>query len=354
MKYQFISILIIIILIILRYFLLLPIYKQGDSVRITTRIYSDPIRYETAQYIKLENLKTYLPLFPEINYGDEVVVVGVVDGDKLKNPKLLSVNQNKNLTAKFRNNLISFYQSVLPEPYAGLIGGILLGNKGGLTSNFWQMVKSTGVAHVVVASGTNVTFIANYIFAIAIFFIPRRKAIWFVMLSILLYLFISGFEAPLVRAAIMVSTVYLAQLIGREINSWKVLLATVLVMLLVKPTWIGDIGFILSFVSTASLILFESRIRKKITFLPPFLKEGLSTSLAAQIGVTPILFVTFGQFNIWSPIVNMLVLWTIAPIMVIGAIGGLVGLVIPIFGKFIVWLSFPLLWWFVKMVEVFN
>jgi len=115
-----------------------------------------------------------------------------------------------------------------------------------------------------------------------------------------------------------------------------------------------DIGFILSFVSTMSIMLFQSKIDKKVQFLPKVIKEGFTTSLSAQIGVTPILFVTFGQFNIWSPLINALILWTVPILMVLGALGGVVGLAVPFLGKSILWLSYPLLWWFVGVVEVFS
>ena len=125
-------------------------------------------------------------------------------------------------------------------------------------------------------------------------------------------------------------------------------------MLIYNSDWALDIGFILSFVSTGSLMLFEKRIRGWLSRVPEILKEGLSTSLAAQIGVAPILFVTFGQFNILSPLINALVLWTVPYIMILGSIGGVVGLAIPLLGKFIIFLSYPLLWWFVKIVEIFG
>src|SRR4030067_1053639 len=76
---------------------------------------------------------------------------------------------------KVRITVISFYQKVLPEPYAGLIAGITLGSKGGLTDDFWEKVRITGVAHVVVASGMNVAFVASFLFGIASVFLPRRK-----------------------------------------------------------------------------------------------------------------------------------------------------------------------------------
>ena len=125
-------------------------------------------------------------------------------------------------------------------------------------------------------------------------------------------------------------------------------------MLLINPFWIKDLGFILSFVATASLILFEFRIRKMINFLPNIVKESLSTTLAAQIGVGPILFVTFGQFNLLSPFINALILWTIPYLMIFGAVGGIVGLFIPFIGRLILYLNYPLSWFFIKIIEMFS
>jgi competence protein ComEC len=152
----------------------------------------------------------------------------------------------------------------------------------------------------------------------------------------------------------MSSFIFLGQAAGRLVSIWRIFFLTAGLMLIYNPDWVNDIGFILSFVSTASLMLFEKHIRKWLFRVPEVLKEGLSTSLAAQIGVAPILFVTFGQFNIWSPLINGLVLWTVPIIMILGSVGGLIGLIIPILGKVVLYLSYPLLWWFVKVVEVFG
>ncbi len=344
---------ILILLIVFRYFTSRPVYQDGDHVRVTTTVYSDPITYTHQRYLKLAGLKVYLPLTPEISYGDKVVVEGVINKDKLDKAKLIKVGKEKSFGADLRIKIISFYQKVLPEPSAGLMAGVTLGSKGALTSEFWEEVKNAGVAHVVVASGTNVTFVVFFLMGVLTLFLPRRNAIPFVVVGIILYLFISGFDAPLIRAAIMSSSLFFAQETGRLVSPWRILALTALGMLAYRPEWITDIGFALSFVSTASLLLFEKKIRSKLLKIPKLLREGLSTSLAAQIGVAPILFVTFGQFNIWSPIINALILWTIPYIMILGAFGGVVGLVFPLFGKVILYLSYPLLWWFVQTVSLF-
>lgn len=343
----------ILLLVVVRYSTSRPVYKNGDRVRISTTVLSDPINYSSSQYLKVGGLKVYLPKDPEVSYGDKVILEGTVNGGELQDPKLISIDSGKTVLAGFRNSVISFYQKTLPEPLSGLLSGIVIGAKGALSADFYNQTKLAGVAHVVVASGTNVTFVVSFLMGVVTLFLPRRKAILFVILGIIMYLFISGFDAPLIRAAIMSSFLFLGQEAGRLTTTWRIYFLTAGIMLIYRPDWINDIGFILSFVSTASLMLFEKRIRILLSKVPEIFKEGLSTSLAAQIGVTPILFVTFGQFNILSPLINALVLWTVPYVMILGAVGGVMGVIFPFLGKIIIWLTYPLLWWFVKVVEVF-
>ena len=345
---------ILVLLVVFRYFTTRPIYHNGDRVRITTSVLSDPIKYSTSQYLKIAGLKVYLPLVPEVYYGDKIVVEGTVSDGKLESPKLIKMGENKTVLSGVRNSIISFYREVLPEPMSGLLAGIVIGAKGAINTDFYNQTKLTGVAHVVVASGTNVIFVVSFLMGVLTLILPRRKAIVFVIVGIVLYLFLAGFDAPLIRAAIMASILFLSQETGRLVNAWRVLVITGALMLVYNPDWAFDIGFILSFVSTMSLMLFERKIRVRLSRVPKVLKESLSTSLAAQIGVAPILFVTFGQFNILSPIINALVLWTVPALMVLGAVGGVVGLTFPFLGKLILWLSYPLLWWFVTVVQFFG
>src|SRR3990172_10918852 len=125
-------------------------------------------------------------------------------------------------------------------------------------------------------------------------------------------------------------------------------------MLIFRPDWVTDLGFILSFTATASLMLFERRVYKRVSFIPKVIRENFSTSFAAQIGVAPILWATFGQFNLLSPLINALVLWTIVPMTIIGMIGGLVGLFVPIVGRMILFVTYPLTSWFVFVIGFFG
>jgi len=344
----------LVLLIFIRIITTQPNFSDGDKIRITTKVASEPIKYDTSQRLVFYGLKTYLPNYPEINYGDKVIVEGVVEDGKLVSPILVSLEQSVGKLYKTRLNIIKIYQKSLPEPHASLLAGLTLGSKAGLPTSFWNALKKSGTAHVVVASGMNVTLVASFLMGVLIVLMPRRSAIPLALIGVWLYSLLSGFDAPIVRAAIMGSIVFTAQALGRLQVASRALFFSAAIMLIARPDWTSDLGFILSFVATGSLMLFERKIASLIRFVPGIFREGLSTSLAAQIGVAPILYLTFGQFSLLSPIVNALVLWTVAPMTIIGGIGGILGLFSDIIGKYVIFLAYPLTSWFVWVVGIFG
>ncbi|HLD92088.1 MAG TPA: ComEC/Rec2 family competence protein [Patescibacteria group bacterium] len=352
-KFHFISFSFLILLILFRYLSELPKYKNGDFVRISSRVYGEPIIYDREQYLVLYGLKIYLPKYPEINYGDRIIVEGTIKDKKLESAKLIKIVDDDGFVYELRQKLIGFYKSSLPEPFASLVAGITIGSKN-MPASFWEKLKTTGTAHVVVASGTNVTMVASFLISILTYFVSRKRAVFMAIAGIFMYVVLSGFDAPIIRAGIMGSVAFLAQFKGRLVDSYRLLIYSAGIMLLIKPLWILDLGFILSFVATLSLMLFQKKIDNELHFVPNILREGLSTSLAAQIGVAPIIYATFGAFNILSPLINALILWTVAYIMILGAVGGIVGLILPFLGKLILLIAYPMLLWFVEIINIFG
>ena len=70
-------------------------YSNGTRIKIADNVLSEPIRYEFSQRISLQGFKFYLPHYPEIFYGDEIVVEGIVEDSELKSPKLIEVKEKK-------------------------------------------------------------------------------------------------------------------------------------------------------------------------------------------------------------------------------------------------------------------
>lgn len=349
---KYLVLFICLIVIFYQYKVRLPDFMEGSRVKITTKVLSEPLVFDNQQYLKVLGLKIYLPKYPKVNYGDNVILEGVVKEGYLKNAKLLETKESDNILFNFRKNIIAFYKQSLPEPYSSLIAGIVIGSKQ-MPEDFWNKLVRTGTAHIVVASGTNITLLTTMLILSLTYIVKRKYAVFITLAVILIYVIVSGFDAPIVRASIMGLILLFGQLTGRVTDTWRILLYTSISMLMFKPEWATDLGFILSFVATASLLLFQKKIDSYLSSLPNILREGLSTSLAAQIGVAPIIYATFGQFNILSPIVNAMVLWVVPYLMVGGLIAGLIGQVVPLIGRLILFVLFPLLWYFEKVIDLF-
>ena len=352
MKYLFWGVLVI--LVFVRYFSTKPEYVDGQKLRIEGIVRQEPSRFSYHQKISLAGVNIYLEKYPEIYYGDKVVVEGTVKKGELENAVLILKEEEQGLFSGFRKRVVGFFQKSLPEPHAALVAGISLGAKGSLPKDFWDNLTKTGTAHVVVASGMNVSLVASFLIGVLVTLMNRKKALILALMGIWIYTLISGFEAPIVRAAVMGSIAFSAQELGRVYFAWRALVITGLILLIIVPAWLTDLGFILSFVATASILLFQRKMEKFFAFVPRIVRGDFSTTTAAQIGVSPILFVTFGQFNILSPVINVLVLWTVPVVTILGIVGGVVGLIVPVLGKGILLLSYPLTSWFIAVVRLFG
>lgn len=342
------------ILILARFQNLKKHYREGETVKLNATVLYDVLSRPKYQYLKVDGLQVYLPPFPRVSYGDRIYVVGEINKGKLRAGEFKIISKKDGILAGFRKKVIGFYQNTLPEPSAGLVSGIVFGDKSALDPEFLKSANATGVSHVVVASGTNVTFVSSFLISFLAVMLPRKKLIPYVILGIFLYVIICGIQAPLVRAAAMLTITLVAQYTGNMISVKKALLAVFAGMLLFNPLWIEDYGFILSFASYTSILLLEKRIGIVLRRLPAFLRDTIAITLAAQVGVTPIIIFAFGRFNPFSVIVNTLVVWTVPFVMLFGFLGGITGLAVPVLGKIMLYLIYPFTKWFLFVNEVFS
>jgi ComEC/Rec2-related protein len=340
-----------------RCFLPRPVYRKGQRVKISAKVTDEPVVYDTAQGVKIAGLFVYLPKYPQINYNDFVVVEGTVEQNngrwKLEGAKLINLRKNEGVLIKLRQRIIGFYEESLPAPHSSLLAGMTIGSKSLISGAFWEVLKKSGTAHVVVASGMNVTLVAGFVMGFLLIFFSRKISAVVSIVVIWMYAVCAGFDAPIVRAAVMGSMLLASQIFGKAATGMRILIISAVLMLLVKPDWIRDLGFWMSFAATLSLMLFSKSFDRLLRKIPGVLREGLSTSLAAQIGVAPILYYTFGYINIASPIANALVLWTVPYITIMGMIAAFSGLLFEPLGKAVIYLTYPLTSWFVFVAGLF-
>ncbi len=328
-------------------------FEDGTHLKITTRITSEPLIYDQVQRLAVNGMKVYLPRFPEVGYGDTATIEGTVREGELVDVRLVKL-EDKSYFFSFRDRMLSLYTRMLPEPQASLVSGMTFGAKANLPKDFWESLKISGTAHIVVASGMNVTLVAGFLVKSFVHFFSRRRAVLAALVGVWLYTLLAGLDAPLIRAAVMGTLALVAQESGRIYSGWWAMALSALGMLIVWPNWITDVGFMLSFCATAGLLAFQRPIVNRLKHVPVILREDLSTTLAAQIAVSPIMILAFGRINLLSPLINILVLWTVVPITVIGMIAGLVSFVFEPLARIFLFLLYPLLTWFIFIVRAFG
>lgn len=334
--------------------------KEGEFVRVTGTLSQEPQISGNRQTFKLNQIEVWTERYPEYHYSERLKITGKIKvvpprsdlgGTKylLSYPeitKIESKNDIKGITGiaiGLRIKIREVFCQALPKPLDGIMAGIVLGDKSLIPEVFWEKLRETGTLHIMVASGMNIALVAGSALALLTLFFRRKVAIIFLLALIWFYTILIGFSAPIVRAAIMTSLTYLAQFAGRETQGRRILWLTGLIMLLINPLLLWDVGFQLSFLATLGLIYLQPLISKSRFIL--FQKVDFASSLAAQIMTLPILSMNFGSFNLASPLINLAVLWTIPLLLQAGMAVGIISLLWPQLGEIFLLLLYPLLWW---------
>jgi competence protein ComEC len=249
-------------------------------------------------------------------------------------------------------------QQILPEPYAALLAGILLGIDSGIPKDLYEQFNAVGASHIIVISGSNIAVVCALLMTLSIRLLGKRKAAWLTLAGVALYTLFVGADPPVVRAAIMGSLSVLAIYLGREGEARTMLMGTALLMTAVNPHLVNDVGFQLSFAATAGLVWIapplERGAQRMVRLLlgaqhtqaiMRLISEVFLITLAAQVAVTPLLLYHFGRFSPISLLTNLLIVPVQPFILLIGGAATAAGMFWLPLGRLlgsIVWL--PLAW----------
>ncbi|MEI7497836.1 MAG: ComEC/Rec2 family competence protein [Candidatus Falkowbacteria bacterium] len=215
----------------------------------------------------------------------------------------------------------------LPEPQAGLLLGITLGDQKALTPELKTALSRAGLTHIVAISGMNFTLLAAAVlWALLGLGLWRRQTYLITIALLWLYLVFIGWPASAWRAAVMSSLVLIGLWFGRPARISQAIIIAAAIMLACNPKLIrADMGFVLSFLALISIIVIYPRIKPWFTWSRVrWLGEGVAVTLAAQVLTWPVMALAFGQISVVAPLANAMVLWAVPAI----TIGGLIGVVL--------------------------
>jgi competence protein ComEC len=348
-------------------FLTTPEYRVGEQVSKTVTLFEDPTISKGKQSVYLGSLRVLLPLVPRLQYGDTVKIAGQTaeesfvssSGTKVVSLVLDQAKFTKldspiyiRVAAWIRSRITGVVERRLPPNEATLLLGITLGIKHGFDRDFYSQLKQSGVLHIVAASGSNVSLLAAFLLPIFQYLMKRRLALIATGTSIIFYALLSGFDPSIMRATFMALVSFTALVLGRQNTAVFTLFLVSAGMVLFDPSLIVNVGFQLSVSATLGILLIKSKLdRLKLLKDMPFVKEDLNTTLSAQWGSLPILISQFGSFSPLSVVVNVLVLWMVPILMVLGLIISLAAISLPVLATPVIYLSYPLLKLFVIIIS---
>jgi len=221
--------------------------------------------------------------------------------------------------ARIKHAFLNGIRAALPEPYASLAGGVVIGGKSGLGNELKDAFTRSGLIHIVVLSGHNVMIVASWVIVFFTFVfarmesvsgkrVPRTANIATGALALILFVGIAGASATAIRAALMALIALYARATNRTYAAGRALFVVIFLMLLWNPLYlVFDPGFGLSVVATAGLIWLAPLIELRLAFLKnEFLRSATATTLSAQIAVLPLLLYQTGNLSLVAIPANVL------------------------------------------------
>lgn len=324
--------------------------------------------------------------YPEWEYGDRVLISGELlkpktfsndeTGKEFNYPAFLAKdgiyyqmfypdisivdkgngNFVKDILFSFKKRFLNNISKVIPEPQASLLGGLVVGAKQSLGNDLLDDFRTTGIIHIVVLSGYNVTIIAESIMN-ALSFAPRLWASGVGALSIIFFAIMTGAGATIVRASIMALLVIVARSTGRRYEITIGLFIAGFVMLLVNPKiLIFDPSFQLSFLATLGLIYAPTLFDKYTKWIPQTfnVRDFTVATIATQLFVLPLLLFQMGQLSLVALPVNVLVLGIIPVTMLFGFLTGLVGFASIALSFPLAFITYVFLQYVLSVVDLFS
>ncbi len=273
-------------------------------------------------------------------------------------------NPVKRILFRTKSSFVAKTKEILAEPYASLLSGLIVSGREAMPKDILEAFRRAGIIHIVVLSGYNITIIAefmrkmleNFFLAVRMRVTPRLVATASV-LGVLLFVLMTGAEATVVRAALMVLVVIAAKMFGRAYSAPRALLVAAFLMIIHNPKiLVFDPSFQLSFLATCALIYIVPIIEKYLKVVPEKwgLRLTIATTLATQATVLPLLIYSMGDFSLVSLPANILVLLIIPATMLLGFMATLIAYASSILALPFSYVAYVLLAWILGVSSVFG
>jgi competence protein ComEC len=230
---------------------LLPDYHWGDVVEISGRLEA----LETAGYAEeADRAAWYQPR-------------GIQARLRARNESVRRIERGPPLgqmLGRLRSAAQELLEQSLPPDTAALARALLLGDGASLRPEQWERFVRTGVVHVLVISGQHLLVLGLFAWAVLCRLgLTQRRAALLVAGLLIGYALFTGARPPAVRAAVLIALGCVALLLDRGISRLNLLAMAWLVVGVLQPANLAEMGCQLSFWSVAVLTWAVGPLLKK-------------------------------------------------------------------------------------------
>jgi competence protein ComEC len=259
----------------------------------------------------------------------------------------------KGLAYRYREDLLKILRKHLPTGSNELAVGaaLILGKRDELSTDLRNAYAETGAVHVLAVSGLHLGFVA---WGLGLLFGwgPFKKPGWrwlrllLVLTGIWCFAMVTGLSPSVQRAAVMFSFLWLGQTLGRRASVYNSLGASALLLLLIDPYLLFDIGFQLSYLALLGIVFFQPRLYR--LWYSPFKIVDYAWSLttvaiAAQLTTFPLSLYYFHQFPLYFLLTGLVVVLAASFILGLGIALFLLHWITPL-ATLLGWLLFGVIW----------
>lgn len=224
------------------------------------------------------------------------------------------------------------HAGVTGEDAAGLLPGMVLGDRSTLDDAVETAMKNTGLTHITAVSGANCGYLLAFVFLLArAVRLPRGWAAAAGVAALLAFVLVVRPDASVLRAAVMGSLGTIAVLSGRGKLPAALLCLSITVLLAVDPWLSGSYAFILSVLATSGLILLGPRLTELLSRRLPWpLAAALAVPMAAQFFCSPVLVLLQPQVPAFSLPANVAVAPVVPLVTVVGMLAAVLAATVPV------------------------
>ncbi|MDN5820883.1 MAG: ComEC/Rec2 family competence protein, partial [Brachybacterium sp.] len=225
--------------------------------------------------------------------------------------------------------------SHLPSDEAALVRGMVLGDTRGMGETTEEIMRRAGISHLVAVSGANIVLVlAAVLGPLLLIGIRRRPRLLVAGVVVAGYVWLVGDEPSVQRAATMAGPLLAARFAGVRASPVAALALTVALWSVLDPVTAASVGFLLSTLATAAILLAAPPLATAIeelsgTRIGRTAALVLAVPLVAQLACTPVLILLTPEVSAWAVPVNILVGPLVGPSTVIGLLALVIGTLWP-------------------------